>query len=146
MKKTTLQQVGHDRQLASLMHQVDDLARVLTLVRSVLPPAMAVHCLGVAWSGDTLLIGVSGSAAASRVRLNAPQILAALQAGGWKATVVQPKVQVGLQSTNAMRSKDLHLKEGACVAFSQLADTLEEGPLRQAIASLLNRHAPKDQI
>ncbi|AZN37219.1 DciA family protein [Iodobacter ciconiae] len=143
MKKTILQQVGHNRQLASLMDQVDDLARVLAQVRAVLPPAMAAHCLGVAWSGDTLLIGVSGSAAASRIRLNAPQILAALQAGGWKATVVQPKVQVGLQSTNAMRSKDLHLKAGACAAFSQLADTLEEGPLRLAIESLLERHVSK---
>ncbi|WP_293931902.1 DciA family protein [Iodobacter sp.] len=144
LKKTTLKQVGNDRQLASLMHQVDDLASVLAQVRGVLPPAMASHCLGVAWSGDTILIGVSGSAAASRVRQLAPQILAALQVGGWKATAILPKVQVGLQSTKAIRSKDLHLKAGACVAFSELSANLEDGPLREAITSLLNRHAPKD--
>ncbi|MGL4602585.1 MAG: DciA family protein [Iodobacter sp.] len=141
MKKTTLKQIGNDRQVSSLMHQVDDLARVLAGVRSVLPPAMASYCLGVAWSGDTLLIGVSSSAAASRIRQSAPQILSVLQTGGWKATAIRPRVQVGLQSTNAMRSKDLHLKTGACSAFSQLADQLEEGPLRQAISTLLKHHS-----
>jgi hypothetical protein len=143
MKKTTLQPIGQDRKLVSLMHQIDDLTRLLAEVRSVLPPAVAAHCLGVAWSGETLLIGVSGSAAASRVRLSAPQILAALQAGGWKATAVQPNVQVGLQTKNPKRSKDLYLKTGACDAFAELAETLEDGPLRQAIGSLLKRHAAK---
>ncbi|WP_432723398.1 DciA family protein [Jeongeupia wiesaeckerbachi] len=130
--------IGQDRELLRLAARIGELNHLLDAVRRHVPPEVASSCVSVAWGpGETLLIGVRSSAAAARVRVVAPQLRDALSAAGWQASAIRPRVQVALQQEKSRINKDLRLSDSACSAFEQLADTLEAGPLRDAVATLV---------
>lgn len=131
--------IGRDPGLARIVDRVGELQRVLDLVRSAAPPELAPLCQGVAWSGSVLVIGVPHSAAATRLRLAAPAIVAALQDAGWHATAILPRVQVNLNQEKPRITNRLSLPPAAQQAFSDLAKSLEDKELQDAIQTLL-RH------
>ncbi|SFN01631.1 Protein of unknown function [Formivibrio citricus] len=129
--------VGRDPGLARIVNRVGELQQVLDLVRHATPPELAPLCQGVAWSGSTVVIGVPHSAAATRLRLAAPAILAALQDAGWHATAILPRVQVNLNHEKPRRTNRLSIPPAAQKAFADLANTLEDKDLQDAIQTLL---------
>lgn len=135
--------IGGDPGLARIVDRVGELQQVLTLVRRATPPELAPLCQGVAWSGLTLVIGVPHSAAATRLRLAAPAILAVLQEAGWHATAILPRVQVNLNLEKPKRTNRLNMPLAAQRAFSDLANSTEDKDLQGAIQTLL-RHQKKN--
>lgn len=131
--------IGRDSQLSRIVERVAALNQVLAVIRRAAPPELAPHFQGVAWSGSTLLVAVTSSAVAGRLRMAAPALLAALCDAGWQATAIRPKVQVVLQRENSKRTKQLSLPPAALDAFTGLAQTVENTELREAIQDLL-RH------
>ncbi|MBM3117799.1 DciA family protein [Jeongeupia naejangsanensis] len=130
--------IGNDRELLRLAARISELNHLLDAVRSHVPPELASSCVSVAWGpSETLLIGVRSSAAAARLRVAAPQLRDALGAAGWHASAIRPRVQVALQQEKSRINKDLRLSDSACSAFEQLAESLEAGPLRDAVATLV---------
>ncbi|GHD68117.1 DciA family protein [Jeongeupia chitinilytica] len=130
--------VGNDRELLRLAARVSELNHLLDAVRRHVPQELASSCVSVAWGPEqVLLVGVRSSAAAARLRVAAPQLRDALNAAGWQASAIRPRVQVALQQEKSRINKDLRLSDSACAAFEQLADTLDAGPLRDAVATLV---------
>ncbi|KPC50442.1 DciA family protein [Amantichitinum ursilacus] len=132
--------IGENRALVRLSDRVADYNRVLELIRRQLPPATAQACLGVAWSGTTLVIGVNSAAAATRLRYAAPDLIETLAQAGWQATVILPRVQATLREQKPIPPKALHLSEGARQAFDDLKHTVDDPALLEAINKLVNRH------
>lgn len=134
--------VGRDSQLSRIVQRVTTLNQVLGIIRQAAPPELAPLCLGVAWHGSELLVALPFSAAAVRLRMAAPALIAALHKAGWHATAIRPKVQVALQRENPKQTKSLTLSEPALDAFADLAQTVEDPALRAAVENLL-RHQRK---
>lgn len=134
---------GRDAKLSRIIDRVGELNRLLLTVRKALPPELAPFCLSASWSGFTLMIGVSSSAAANRLRLLAPSILTNLQASGLHASAIRPRVQVSLQTEKVNPPKNLHMTDQAMDAFSELANTVSDPGLRQAVQALLRHHGKK---
>lgn len=134
--------VGRDSQLSRIVQRVTTLNQVLDIIRQAAPPELAPLCLGVAWHGSELLVALPFSAAAVRLRMAAPALIAALHKAGWHATAIRPKVQVALQRENPKQTKSLTLSEPALDAFADLAQTVEDPALRAAVENLL-RHQRK---
>lgn len=129
--------MGRDARLSRIVQRVETLNQVLDIVRRAAPPELAPLCQGVAWSGSELLIALPHSAAATRLRMAAPTIIAALQAAGWHATAIRPKVQVALQREIPKKTNQLSMPDAALEAFSELAQTVENPELRKAVEMLL---------
>ena len=137
------QLLNRDYQLKRLMQQVDTLNQILAIVKRSLAPEVANVCLGVAWAGSELLIAVPFSAAATRIRQSAPDILHALGAAGWHATAIRAKVQVALQQGNPIQTKNLHIPDAAKPAINELSQQVDDPALKQALAALLKHHTNK---
>lgn len=135
--------IGQDRQLLQLVSRVSDINRLTSCVRASLPPALAASCIAVTLEGDTLVLGTTSPAAAARIKQFGDTLLAAVRQAGWQATAIRPKVQVALRREKAKSTKDLAMGAAAVGAFEQLADTLERGPLRDAVERLARRHRLK---
>jgi hypothetical protein len=135
--------LNRDHSLKRLVQQVDTLNQILDIVRSALAPEVANVCQGVAWAGSELMIAVPFSAAATRIRQAAPDILRALDAAGWHATAIRPKVQVALQHGNPIQTKNLHIPDAAKTAINELSQQVDDPALKQALASLLKHHSGK---
>ncbi|BCL76696.1 hypothetical protein JHS3_24320 [Jeongeupia sp. HS-3] len=130
--------IGKDRELLRLAARISELNHLLEAVRRHVPPELASSCVSVAWGpGETLLVGVRSSAAAARLRVAAPQLRDALSAAGWQASAIRPRVQVAMQQEKSRVNKDLRFSASACTAFEQLADSLEAGPLKDAVTALV---------
>lgn len=136
--------IGRDSRLNRLIDRVDEMNRLLRDVRKSVPSELAPYCLSASWSGFTLLVGVSNSAAANRLRLAAPSILTNLQAYGLHASAIRPRVQVALQTEKPNQPKTLHMTDQAIDAFSELSKQVSDPGLRQAVETLLRHHKKKD--
>jgi len=135
--------LNRDHSLKRLVRQVDTLNQILDIVKSALAPEVANVCQGVAWAGSELMIAVPFSAAATRIRQAAPDILRALDAAGWHATAIRPKVQVALQHGNPIQTKNLHIPDTAKTAIQALSLQVDDPALKQALATLLKHHSGK---
>lgn len=135
--------LNRDYSLKRLVRQVDTLNQILDIVRSALAPEVANVCQGVAWAGSELMIAVPFSAAATRIRQAAPDILRALDAAGWHATAIRPKVQVALQQGNPIQTKNLSIPDTAKTALDTLRQQVDDPALKQALAALLKHHSGK---
>jgi Dna[CI] antecedent, DciA len=137
------QLVDGDYQLKRLVKQLDQYNQLLRIVQSAVAPELARVCQGTAWSGSALLVAVSGSAAATRLRQAEPAILAALSQAGVHATAIRAKVQVALQQGNPMQTKTLRMTEPAKAAFSALQSQVDDPDLKAALLNLLRHHQKK---
>lgn len=135
--------IGRDTRLSRIVQRVETLHQVLDIVRRAVPPELAPLCQGVAWSGSELLVALPHGAAATRLRMAAPAVIAALQAAGWHATAIRPRVQVALQREIPKQTNQLSLPKAALEAFSELEKTVENPELRQAVQALLKHQRPR---
>ena len=135
--------VGRDARLARIVDRVNELQQLLNLVRRAVPPELAPLCQGVAWSGSVLVVGLPHGAAATRLRLAAPAILTTLQEAGWHASAILPRVQVDLNLASPERAHKSGMSSAAQSAFAELAQSLDDAGLRDAVLDLL-RHQKKN--
>ncbi|MDR3430000.1 MULTISPECIES: DciA family protein [Silvimonas] len=142
-KSSTTGFIGRNRALRQVADRVGEYNRILKALQSALPPEVARACLGAAWSGEALIVGVNSAAAATRIRYAAPDLLEALARAGWEATAILPRVQGSFREQKPIRAKDLKMGGAARDAFTELADTVEDQQLAAAIRNLLNNQSRK---
>jgi len=118
---------------------------VLQRARKQLPPALAAQLEAVSAGAQELLLIATSGAAAALLRQRAPALLASLQHGGWKFTVIRVRVQA--RSARGDRSK-LYAKQIDAKAASALrrgAETIADPALAAALRRLAERSASENE-
>jgi hypothetical protein len=145
--------------LNALLQTAGHLAALEAEVLALLPPGIhqSVSVAGVKQDNPrndrerTLVLHAAHSGAAARVRQIVPTLLKRLQQRGSQVTAIRVKVQPDADRRDAARRNPWHVDEAprekaarmtpsGLESFSQLADSLEDSPLKQALKSLLAHH------
>ncbi|SFE97746.1 DUF721 domain-containing protein [Nitrosomonas sp. Nm166] len=130
--------------LFSLAHQLR--ANQLTFAKLV-PAHLAKHCNISRISNGRLIIMVENGAIASKLKQYSPSLLLKLQALGWEVTAIQILVQAHHLTKNTKPlaeqgciKRKIKLSQTAQDCLDQLAATLPESELRDAIQLFLKKH------
>lgn len=145
--------LGRAEPLERLMQTATLLAGLQAQVHALLPPGVraSVSAAGLrqehAHSNEqTLVLHVTHSAAAARVRQVVPSVLQALERQGSRITAIRVRVQPVNASRdpwhvdNRPRTKTAQMTPGGLASLSALADTLEDSPLKAALQQMLAHH------
>lgn len=129
------------------------LAGLQAQVHALLPPGVraSVSAAGLrqeqAHSNEqTLVLHVTHSAAAARVRQIVPSVLQALERQGSRITAIRVRVQPADASRDPWhvdtrpRTKTAQMTPGGLASLSALAETLEDSPLKAALQQMLAHH------
>lgn len=126
--------LGTDSDLAFLTAKVTEHRELLNRIRGRLPQEMAHHCLGAAATPGSLLLWADSSVWASRLRFTAPGLLQNLPGiERLRVRVLLPPRSVGPQPK---RSRPRRLSEESAILIEQLADSLQDEPLGEALRRL----------
>lgn len=128
-----------DPQIASWTARLRQEARLTTLVRRVVPRALAGRVRVASARDGVLELAVPAGAAATVIRQRTPDMTMALRREGWDFTEIRVRVQVGA----AERSPEKRLLRQAdateAAALWPLADALADGPLKQSLRRFRRR-------
>jgi hypothetical protein len=142
--ETAMGWLGHDTRGAGVLATARLHLQVQRTVAAVVPPVLGAVCRVARLEADRLQLAVPSAAHAAKLRQMAPRIAQALQAAGWNLNEIAVKVQAGLPGpgTKAARPprEAIPLDETALGAFEALRETLNPGPLADAVARLLRHH------
>lgn len=130
--------------LAALGNQVERVLEMQQLWERLAPPLLAQTCRVSGVRDHVLVLFANNGAIAAKARQLAPTMLEKLQKTGVEVTAIQVRVQVGLAVREPRRIKNLRLGAGARASLAGLLGRLDDGPLRQALAHMLERHAEQD--
>jgi len=109
---------------------------VLQLVQSELPETLVPH-LGAVVAGTTELVLIAtGGAAAALLRQRAPALLAALEHGGWKFTVIRVRVQARSARKDFAKILPKQMDTRTAARLREAALKLEDPALREALLRL----------
>ncbi len=126
--------------LYSWVQQTEYLRSLQQALSSELPEPLQPSCRVGSFAGDgTLTIYAASGAVASKLRLQAPSLLAKLKVLRAEVTAIRIEVQVSPQQNPAHGPKRARLGETGVAEFATLAGQLEESPLKQALLRLV-RH------
>jgi hypothetical protein len=127
------------------MRQAQALSALQKQFDAVLPARFRGEAVVVALEEGELRVLCSNGAIASRLRLEAQSLAAALQNKGMAVRRVSLKVQpANLRTTSAPRAK-ASLPAAARQAFASASEQLDEGEVKAALQRLLRRHQPGRQ-
>jgi hypothetical protein len=121
-------------------------ARMAALQRdcAALLPATFDSCSILQFESGQLVLSVSSSALASKLKQQLPKLQEGLLQRGWQINAIRLKLQPKTVFEPAERSKNLALPERAISALAELNGSLEDSPrneaLKTALAALLSRH------
>jgi len=115
---------------------------VLQLVQRELPKTLVPH-LGAVVAGTTELILIAtGGAAAALLRQRVPALLAALEHGGWKFTVIRVRVQARPAPRVSAKTLPKQIDTRVAARLRAAAGKLEDPALRNALLRLANAGVP----
>lgn len=136
--------LGHDTRGAGVLATARLHLQIQRTVAAAVPPVLGAVCRVARLEADRLQLAVPSAAHAAKLRQMAPRIAQALQAAGWNLNEITVKVQAGLPGagTKAPRppKEVVPLDETALGAFEALRNTLNPGPLADAVERLLHHH------
>lgn len=110
---------------------------------AVLPERFRGDAQVVALENGELRVLCSNGAIASRLRLDADNLSAALQQRGLKVRSINLKVRPTTARTHARPHNKATLPEPARQAFESAARQMDEGELKMALQNLLKHHQEK---
>jgi hypothetical protein len=143
-ENTALGWLGHDNRGAGVLATARLHLQIQRTVAAAVPPALGAVCRVARLENDRLQLAVPSAAHAAKLRQMAPRIAQALQSAGWNLNEIAVKVQAGLPDigTKAARApkEAIPLDEKALEAFEGLRETLNPGPLADAVERLLRHH------
>ncbi len=120
---------------------IERITKLQADLKSSLPDALGQRVRIAALTEDALVISVSSTSLATKVRQILPRIRAGLESRGWKVSAIQLRVQpddLQMKSdTYGKKTKKSVVTPEAQAAISRLAETLQEGDLRAALKRLL---------
>lgn len=126
--------------LAQLNRQLAEQKRLTAEIRKELPAPLDAQLQGAVMSGRTLSLLVHSPVWASRLRYLAPRLLRQLKQRGLDIEQIHPRIvpeQLPRRHPGAPRAP--RLSPHSAEALRQTAETLEPGPLQEALRRL-SRH------
>jgi len=128
-----------DAQIGAWHERMQRESRLTTAVRRYLPRALAERVRVAEAVTPTLTLAVPAGAVAAVVRQRLPDVLAGLRREGLDFTEIVVRVQVtGYSAVLAKKPKNQAARPNTA-ALRGLAETLPEGPLRDAVARLVRK-------
>ncbi|MBZ0091734.1 MAG: DUF721 domain-containing protein [Sulfuricellaceae bacterium] len=126
--------------LHTWIQQADYLRSLQQVLLSELPAALQPSCRVGSFASDGILtIYAANGAVASKLRLQAPSLLAKLKILRAEVTAIRIEVQVSPPQKPPQGPKRARLGEAGVAEFKTLADQLEESPLKRVLLRLV-RH------
>jgi hypothetical protein len=128
--------VTDDPALAALWDRTKPLRELQKLYAILVPPYLRTVTRVGAVAADELKLFADSGAAATRLRLLAPGLLAEFRSKGWQFSAIRVAVQVRSRPDPAAGSPRKSLDARGQQSLQQLADQLPESPLQAAISRL----------
>lgn len=128
--------VTDDPALAALWDQTKPLRELQKLYAACVPPYLRSASRVGAVAGDELKLFADSGAAATRLRLLAPGLLAEFRGKGWQFSAIRVAVQVRSRAGAALGKARKSPDASAQQSLQRLADALPESPLQAAIERL----------
>ena len=134
-------------QFQTLTAEVRQLAKLQQLMRSTLPSALADACRVSALQGDRLFLLADNGAVATKLKQLTPRLLSSFQKQRFKVTGIQIRVQVeGSWPPPAPKTKKTPLSIESIEYLEQLAENLEDSPLKDVVASMATSQREKHRL
>ena len=129
-----------DEVMAALLPTLEKMAALEADARRLLPGVFSMCRVQQLREGQ-LHIAVPNAALATRIRQMLPKLQAGLREKGWPVDGIRIKVQMmsGEDRVTHRPTAQASLPTHAVQAFAGLAQSLEAGPLRDALQSLVKR-------
>jgi hypothetical protein len=128
--------VTDDPALAALWDRTRPLRELQKLYATYVPPYLRAASRVGSIAGDELKLFADSGAAATRLRVLAPGLLAEFRSKGWQFSAIRVAVQVRQRSQAAPRSPRNALDTKGKQSLQRLADQLPESPLQAALRRL----------
>ena len=128
-----------DPGLSRLTAQALRLLACQRTLRSLLPPALAAQCHVGLWQDGRLVLHVPSGTHAAQLKQRLTTLTTQLQQRGVEVTAISIRVQPGDFSGEKPRKAASRLSPGGSRALQELAGTLPDSPLKQALERLASR-------
>jgi len=128
--------VNDDPALAALWDRTRPLRELQQLYVTCVPPYLGSASRVGSVAGDELKLFADSGAAATRLRLLAPGLLAEFRGKGWQFSAIRVAVQVRSRSEPPAQAPRKTLDPAGRRSLQRLADSLPESPLQAAIRRL----------
>lgn len=125
-----------DPTLAALWDRTKSLRALQQLYTTFVPPYLRSASRVGSVAGNELKLFADSGAAATRLRLLAPELLAEFRSKGWEFSAIRVAVQVPSRAEPAKVSSRKSLDFSGQQSLQRLADQLPESPLQAAISRL----------
>ncbi len=129
-----------DNRLSQLSQRVQRLKQLNETLKSLLPPQFSEHCFLANVNEHTLVIHTDNASYASLLRFQSPTLCKELSK---HLPQIVNKLDVRVRPINdtSLNSEvnSITLPDNAAAALQQTADTIDEGPLKQALLRLAQR-------
>ncbi len=145
---TVLDFLQKNASTGSFMPMVERMLEIQQELRRCLPAGVAADCEVCGLEDGNLVIQVSSSSAASKLRQTLPRLTQTLTQQGWKINAIRLRLQprnsgyesypYGDVKRTAVQKHGL-MPDSAVEQFSKLADSLEDSPLRDALEKAVRR-------
>lgn len=132
---------GSTATLAALAGQVERVCALQRHWEQVAPPTLAQMCQVSGLQDQVLVLYANNGAIAAKLRQLAPTMLDKLKKRGVEVTAIQVRVQARFLAPEQKPVKSLRLGTAGRESLRQLAERLDASPLKQALESMLERHA-----
>lgn len=124
----------------ALLDASGEQARLLQLVRRLVPPPLDAHCVAVVRKGAQLLIYVDSPAWASRLRFTTRQLSQKLAEAKENVQKITVRVVVRSRAERPVRGPIRHLSSSNARLLAETAEQLDDSELGAALRRLA-RHA-----
>ena len=128
--------VVDDPTLAALWDRTKPLRALQQLYTTFVPPYLRNSSRVGSVTADELKLFADSGAAATRLRLLAPELLAEFRSKGWQFSAIRVAVQVRSRAEPAKGSSRKSLDSRGQQSLQKLADQLPESPLQAAVSRL----------
>lgn len=129
-------------QLKALTERAKVLLRLQSALRSLLPEPIRDQCSVGQWEGSHLAVYASNGAVATRLKQQIPTFCRKLAQRGFDVQDMSVKVLMS-HARPTTHAQKADIPQQALKQFSALSETLEAGPLKKAIDTLIKHRAPK---
>ncbi len=118
--------------------------RFLALQRDALaliPVAFRDVCQVASFDGGTVTLRVTSASAAAKLRQTLPRLSGGLAGRGWKVDAVRIRIQprIAVAEAGPWPSRAVPMSAVGLAAFAALDSSLDESPLKAAVARLVAR-------
>ena len=128
--------VTDDPALAALWDRTRPLRELQKVYAANVPPHLCAASRVGSITGDELKLFADSGAAATRLRLMAPGLLAEFRSKGWQFNAIRVSVQVRPRAEAPPAPPRKSMDDNGRSALLRLADELPESPLQEALRRL----------